>query len=258
MEKPLDFRFELPRPPGGPLVEVSPQEMEKLLLKQLEDAAAEPRQALWQLAQFYKQTRQNDKAMVRLRQLIQMLADQEDRAKCVLTMGQAMEQAGDFAAAAGCYKEALALEPMNTWTWYFINNNLGFCLISLHRFGQAEAYCRKAIETDPNRPNAYKNLGQSLVGQGQFREAAQCFVAATQVNAADGRAYQLLQDLLSEHPELEYEFEHAAVSCKKAVETAAQKVEEMKPVVHRGWRKQIILLRVRLRAMLRQLWTGSK
>lgn len=258
MEKPLDFRFELPRPPGGPLVEVSSQEMEKLLLKQLEEAADEPLQALWQLAQFYKQTQQNDKALVRLRQLIKMLNDPEDRARCVLTMGQTMEQTGNYAAAAGCYKEALSLEPMNTWTWYFINNNLGFSLNTLRRFADAEPYCRKAIETDPNRPNAYKNLGQSLAGQGQFREAAQCFVAATQMNAADGRAFQLLQDLLGDHPELEFEFEYAAVSCKKAVETAAQKVAEMKPVVHRGWKKQLILLKVRFRTLLRQLWAGSK
>src|SRR5262249_49050414 len=148
MERPLDFRFELPQPPAGPLVEVSSHEMEKLLLKQLEDAVKEPRQALWQLAQFYKQTPQTDKARVRLRQLIQILSDAEERAKCVLAMGQAMEQKGDFASAAGCYKEALALEPMNPWTWYFINNNLGFSLNTLGRFEEAEAYCRKAIQTD--------------------------------------------------------------------------------------------------------------
>jgi tetratricopeptide (TPR) repeat protein len=258
MEKPLDFRFELPQPPAGPLVEVSSHEMEKLLLKQLDDAVNGPQQALWQLAQFYKQTRQTDKALVRLRQLIQMLPEAEDRAKCVLTMGQTMEQKGDFAAAASHYKEALALEPMNTWTWYFINNNLGFSLNTLGHCADAEAYCRKAIQTDPNRPNAHRNLGQSLVGQGQFREAAQCYIAATQVNAADGRAFHLLQELLDKHPELEYEFGDVAVSCQKAVETAARKVEEMKPVVHRGWKKHFILFRVRVRAMLRHLWTGSK
>jgi tetratricopeptide (TPR) repeat protein len=258
MEKPLDFRFELPRPPAGPLVEVSSQEMERLLLKQMEDAVNEPRQALWQLAQFYKQTRQTDKALVRLRQLIQMLPDAEDRAKCVLTMGQAMEQKGDFAAAAGCYKEALALEPMNTWTWYFINNNLGFSLNTLRRYAEAEAYCRKAIQTDPNRSNAHRNLGQSLEGQGQYPDAARCYVAATQVNAADSRALHLLQELLDKHPELVFEFEDAAASCEKAVETAARKVQEMKPVVHRGWKKHLILFRVRVRAMFRRLWTGSK
>ncbi len=258
MEKPLDFRFELPQPPAGPLVEVSSLEMEKMLLNQLEDAVKEPRQALWQLAQFYKQTQQTDKALVRLRQLIQMLPDAEERAKCVLAMGQAMEQKADFASAAGFYKEALGLEPMNPWTWYFINNNLGFSLNTLGRFDDAESYCRRAIQTDPNRPNAHRNLGQALAGQGSFREAAQCFVAATQVNAADGRAFHLLQELLDDHPELVFEFDDVAASCQKAVETAARKVEEMKPIVHRGWKKHLILLRVRFRAMLRHLWTGSK
>ena len=73
METPLDFRFELPRPPGGPLLEVSSLEMEKFLLKRLDEAETDPTQALWQLAQFYKQTRQPDKALARLQQLIEWL-----------------------------------------------------------------------------------------------------------------------------------------------------------------------------------------
>jgi tetratricopeptide (TPR) repeat protein len=151
----------------------------------------------------------------------------------------------------------LALEPMHTSTWYFINNNLGFCLIALDRFAEAENYCRKAIETDPNRPNAYKNLGAALSGQGQYRDAAQCFIAATQLNAADDRAYLLLRELLREHPELEFEFETAAACCQKAVEAAARKIEQMKPAVLRGWRKHLILFRARVRALIRRLWTGS-
>jgi tetratricopeptide (TPR) repeat protein len=257
MEKPLNFRFELPRPPVGPLVEVSSQEMEKLLLKKLEEAENNPTQPLWQLALFYKQIRQNGKALSRLQELIPLLPDPEERARCVMTMGQTMEQTGNYASAAGYYKQALALEPMNTWTWYFINNNLGFSLNIMERFGEAEPYCRKAIQTDPNRPNAYKNLGLSLSGQGQYREAAQCYVAATQVNAADPRAYHLLMDLLKNHPELDYDFETAAACCRKAVETAARKVEAMKPVVHRGWKKQFILFRAKVWAMIRRLWTGS-
>jgi tetratricopeptide (TPR) repeat protein len=257
MEKPLNFRFELPRPPVGPLVEVSSQEMEKLLLRKLEESENNPTQALWQLALFYKQIRQNGNALTRLQELIPLLPDPEERAKCVLTMGQTMEQTGNYAAATGYYKQALALEPMHTWTWYFVNNNLGFSLNVMDRFAEAEPYCRKAIETDPNRPNAYKNLGLSLSGQGQYREAAQCYVAATQVNAADPRAFHLLMDLLKDHPELEYDFETAAACCRKAVETAARKVEEMKPVIHRGWKKHVILFRAKVWAMIRRLWTGS-
>lgn len=257
MEKPLDFRFELPRPPGGPLVEVSSLEMEKFLLKRLEAAGDDPVQALWQLARFYKQTGQLEKSLVRLRQLLEWLSGPEDRARCFLNMGQTMEQAHRFAIAAGYYKQALALEPMHTSTWYFVNNNLGFCLIAMDRFAEAEVYCRKAIETDPNRPNAYKNLGTALSSQGQYRDAAQCFIAATQVNAADNRAFLLLRDLLRDHPELVFEFETAAACCEKAVEAAAQKLKEMQPTVHRGWRKHLILFSAKVRALFRHLWNGS-
>jgi tetratricopeptide (TPR) repeat protein len=257
MENRLKFRFELPRPPVGPLVEVSSQEMETLLLKKLQESENNPTQPLWQLALFYKQIKQNTKALARLRELLPLLPDPEERARCVLTMGQTMEQMGDYIAAVGYYKQALALEPMHTWTWYFVNNNLGFSLNVLNRFSESEPYLRKAIETDPNRSNAYKNLGLSMAGQGHYQEAAQCYVAATQVNAADPRAFNLLTDLLKNHPELEYDFEAAAVCCRKAVETAAKKVEALKPVVHRGWKKRFILFRAKIWAMIRQLWTGS-
>jgi tetratricopeptide (TPR) repeat protein len=257
MEKPLKFRFELPRPPAGPLVEVSSEEMERLLLKKLAESENNPTQPLWQLALFYKQLRQHGKALTRLQELLPLLPEPEERARCILTMGQTTEQTGNYAAAAGYYKQALALEPMHTWTWYFVNNNLGFTLNIMERFAEAEPYCRRAIETDPNRPNAYKNLGLSLAGQGQYREAAQCYVAATQVNATDPRAFHLLMDLLKTHSELEYDFQTAATCCRKAVETAARQIEAMKPVIHRGWKKRFFLFRAKVWALIRRLWTGS-
>ena len=163
-----------------------------MLLKKLDESKADPTQALWQLAQFYKLSKQHEKALERLRQLMERLPDPEAKAECVLTMGQAMEQVGDYPAAVRYYKEALGLEPTHTFTWYFINNNLGFSLNALSQFAEGEIYCRKAIEIDPNRPNAQKNLGIALAGRGQYADAARCFVAATQANAADGRAFRLL------------------------------------------------------------------
>jgi tetratricopeptide (TPR) repeat protein len=257
MEKPLNFRFELPRPPAGPLVEVSSQEMERLLLRKLAESEGDPTAALWNLAQFYQRTGQSANALARLQELIPLLSDPEEKARVMLALGQTMEQRGQYGAAAGYYKQALALEPMHTRTWYFVNNNLGFSLNVMERFAEAEDYCRKAMATDPNRPNAYKNLGISMAGQGQYHEAAQYFVAATQVNAADPRAFHLLMDLLKDHPELEFDFGAAAACCRKAVETAARKVEEMKPVVHRGWKKHLFLFRAKMWAMLRRLWIGS-
>jgi tetratricopeptide (TPR) repeat protein len=257
MDDQLTFRFAIPRGPQGPVVELSLAETEKMLLKTLDDAKADPTQALWNLAQFYKLSKQHEKALERLRELMALLPDLEKKADCVLTMGQAMEQVGDFAAAVRYYKEALALEPTHSFTWYFINNNLGFSLNSLGQFAEGEIYCRKAIEINSQRPNGHKNLGIALAGQGRYQDAARCFVAATQANAADPRAFRLLQDLVKQHPELEFEFEGAVESCRKAVEAVARKAAEFKPVVHRGWRKHVILWRIRLKSFWKKRWSRS-
>lgn len=42
MDKRLDFQFSIPRPPEGPLVEMSPEEAEKMLLRKLEEEKADP------------------------------------------------------------------------------------------------------------------------------------------------------------------------------------------------------------------------
>ncbi len=252
MEKRLDFRFEIPAQPKGPLIEMSAAQMEKTLLKRVEDEKAQPTEALWQLARFYQHSKQIEKGLACLRQMLTHVPDPEKKAGCILAMGQMMESAQDFEGAVRYYKEALALEPVQTAPWYFINNNLGFSLNTLGQFSEGEIYCRKAIEIDPNRPNAHKNLGVTLAGQGQYREAAQCFVTATQVNAADPRALRLLQDLVKAHPELAYEFDQVAELCEKATDVAAKKATELKPVVYRGWRKRMVLLRARLRSIFQR------
>jgi tetratricopeptide (TPR) repeat protein len=222
MEKRLYFRFEIPAQPEGPLIQMSAEEMERFLLKRLEDEKAEPTDALWELARFYGDRKQHEKAIECLRKVLVRYSDLERKARCVLAMGGTIKQVEDFEAAVRYYKEALALEPLQNQTWYFINNNLGFSLNKLSRFAEGETYCRKAIEIDANRPNAYKNLGIALAGQAQYVEAAKCFVSATQVNAADARAFHLLQDLVKQHPELAFEFGEIVECCGKAVEVAGQ------------------------------------
>jgi len=126
-------------------------------------------------------------------------------------------------------------------------------LNTLGQFAEGEIYCRRAIGIDPRRPNAFKNLGIALSGQGNYRAAARAFIAATQANAADGRAFQLLEGLLKQHPELEYEFEDELECCRKAVEAVAQRAAELRPVVQKGWRKTLVLLRLRLQSALRRV-----
>jgi tetratricopeptide (TPR) repeat protein len=168
-------------------------------------------------------------------------------------MGANAEKQQDFGAAVRFYREALAMEPMRNDVWYFIHNNLGFSLNTLGHFTEGEQYCRNAIEIDPTRCNAHKNLGFALAGQRQHRKAAGCFVTAAQVNAADARSLRLLQEMLREHPELECEFQGDVECCKKVVELAAQKASELKPAVYRGWRKHLILWQAKLRSVGRKL-----
>jgi tetratricopeptide (TPR) repeat protein len=72
----------------------------------------------------------------------------------------------------------------------------------LGRYCEAEEFCRAAIEIDPDRYNAWKNLGVSLQGQGRMGDAALSYCEATDRGPEDPRAFRLLEDLLMAHPEL--------------------------------------------------------
>jgi tetratricopeptide (TPR) repeat protein len=239
MKEEIAFRFFIPKPPEGPLIEITASEAEKNLLKQLDEKPDEAKDVLWQLARLYQQTQQIEKGLACLRKVLALMPDAESKANCVLGMGQMMETANDYEAAVRYYREGLGLEPTNSGTWYFINNNLGFSLNTLSRFTEGEQYCRTALTVDPSRPNAYKNLGIALAGQGNYRGAAEAFVAATRANAADPRAMGLLRNLLKEHPELEYDFESQLSACESAVNAVAKEKEKLKPVVYRGWKKHL-------------------
>lgn len=85
--------------------------------------------------------------------------------------------------AVGFYQHALAMEPTDPFTDYFSYNHLGYSLVQLSRFAEAEERCRQAILIDPNRSNGHKDLGLALQGQGRLSEVADAFVKTTQVNA---------------------------------------------------------------------------
>ena len=119
-----------------------------------------------------------------------------------LILGQLMEQIQDYESALTFYSEAHAREAKDKTAWYLINNNLGYCLNQFERFAEAEPYCRSAIKINPDRFNAYKNLGVALEGQGRFGEAALYYHVAVRANAADPRALRHLERVVSEHPEI--------------------------------------------------------
>jgi tetratricopeptide (TPR) repeat protein len=227
MDDSLHFNFNLPAPPKSGDTLLTAADTERLLLDQLAAAKENPTSALYQLAQFYKTQGQPDKAFTLLRGLLEHVSDLEIKAQIVFTLGQTAETARDYELAVRFYREALAIEPANPFHWYFIHNNLGFSLNALGRFGEAEAYCRRAITIDSGPSNAHKNLGLALVGLERFSEAAEAFIRATQANAADPRSLAHLETLLAEHPEIDFEFANHLTACREAVRIAREEINKI-------------------------------
>jgi tetratricopeptide (TPR) repeat protein len=219
IENDWGFRFSLPARTGDSIAKLLPEEAERLLLDRLRESKDDPRDALWQLALLSCRRHKYDLALDYLRQRMALDVEPDSKAATVLAMGQTMEQAGDYESAVRYYREAFALEPAHTRTWYFINNNLGYSLNRLGKFDEGEHFCRAAIAIDSQCPNAFKNLGIALCGQGELAEGAQCFINATRADASDPRAMQLLEALLTEHPELGFAAE--LEDCRQAVRMAS-------------------------------------
>jgi Flp pilus assembly protein TadD len=126
----------------------------------------------------------------------------DEIAYAYLSLGTMCERREDWNGAVDSYSKALCSGSLRADFCYFGNNNLGYSLIQLGRFNEAEGYCLSAIEVEPNRHNAHKNLGLVRQGQERFQEAAFCFVEAYRRCPSDQRAWHLLMALLSGHSEL--------------------------------------------------------
>jgi tetratricopeptide (TPR) repeat protein len=137
-----------------------------------------------------------------LERVLALLDSPDERAGCLLQMGQVREMSRDYKAAAAEYSRSFELPRRKNETWYFLNNNLGYCLNQEHRHQLAEKHCRAAIKIDPERHNAHKNLGVALEGQGRYADAAHCFIRATELCPTDPRALGLLENLVALHREI--------------------------------------------------------
>ncbi len=131
------------------------------------------------------------------------LADQSiEKADCLLEMGLAMEQVQDYRAALKAYTRGLDLPQESEEIAYFLNNNTGYCLNQIGKHLLAEEFCRTAIEIDPVRHNAHKNLGVALEKLGRYVEAAKSFAQATRLCPADSRALGHLESMITDHGDL--------------------------------------------------------
>ena len=123
-------------------------------------------------------------------------------ASAYLARGEIAEADEEWGLALEHYGIGLSLLPKDTPTVYFLFNNAAYCLNALELYSDGESYCRRAIEIDPMRPEAYRNLAVSLRGQGNLRGSALCLVEAIKITPSDERAMQFLKQLLTDHPTL--------------------------------------------------------
>ena len=139
------------------------------------------------------------------------------RSFCFLSIGQIKENQEDIAAAVDWYRRAFRMRPGSDGTWYFLYNNLGYCLNRLGQHKEAMAYCEKAVSLNPDRHNAHKNLGVSLEGLGRYADAARSYLKAAGLCPADTRALSLLCSVIKSHPEIAVDFPELRDGTKLAV-----------------------------------------
>lgn len=178
------------------------EEAEELFLKQLEERDGTCKDTLWQLIRVYSFMKRPDDALNYLYKMMQLSDDTEENAHYFLTLGQLMEQKGDYSSAVEYYRGAFCLKPTDNDVWYWVNNNLGFCLNELKRYDEAEGYLQAAIKIDSSRYNAYKNLGLCFMGRGNYIKAVHNFCYSIELSIFDTRALGHLEQLVSNHPEL--------------------------------------------------------
>jgi tetratricopeptide (TPR) repeat protein len=133
--------------------------------------------------------------------IMDRFARQEKRAECFLLLGVECENTDDHETAAKLYRLGIEFGPTEIGTWYFLHNNLGYCLNRLGLHDEAERMCLTAIRVDPGRFNAYKNLGMARRGQGRYPEAAAQFIKAAFIYPPDLRSIGHLQEILANHRE---------------------------------------------------------
>jgi len=183
-------------------IALTADEIEQVLLQELEESGGTAKEAIWNLAVLYSESRRGLQAIECVERLRALGLTDEEQVRCQLAMGQLQEGLGDFELAARFYRAGLDLPSCPRDIQYWLNNNLGYCLTHLGRASEAVAPLEAAIALDGTHANAHKNLGLAHAQLGALALAAQCFVKATQANASDPRALKHLEDLIATHPEI--------------------------------------------------------
>ena len=91
------------------------------------------------------------------------------------------------------YEQSLKLTPNDP----VIHNNLGVCLIQLHKFQKAIQCFKKAIQINPNFEPAHSNLGNVFQELGEFQDAVSCYQKAINIKPSFAQAHYNLGNALN-------------------------------------------------------------
>jgi tetratricopeptide (TPR) repeat protein len=161
--------------------------------------------SLWERALFYERHQKWELAQAIVQIILHLVEEPEDEARCFLVMGQLAERQGECDEAVQYYAAGLALGPTAKNVVYLLHNNMGYCLSRRGEHAQAERHCQMAVALEPQKHNAWNNLGVSLEGQEDFLGAAWAYLEARKADASDERSNALMRGLLTRHPELKGE-----------------------------------------------------
>jgi len=208
------------------LFDVSPDRKKQIL--QYAERADDLMEAFYDPSVAYVKEGRYGEAIFCLKELLERSLYVHEAVWALYAMGQIMEQLSKFDQALTYYQEAATFCHRTYERFYWINNNIGYCLCMLGRYKEAERHCRLALDKDKDRANAYKNLGLALEGQNRLREAIDAYITATKINAKDVRATKNLEKLFKKHPELHEEYNESLEECKLMIECAKDEQAEIK------------------------------
>ena len=103
--------------------------------------------------------------------------ESNDSVQVLLERGLAFVQGGDYGSAMEVYNQVLEKEPRNSEALY----RLGILSYLDKDYGKAASYFERSVQSDAEKQDPWKRLGDSYEKSGRFKEAAQSYGRACQV-----------------------------------------------------------------------------
>jgi serine/threonine-protein kinase len=163
-----------------------------------------------------------DRAVQGERQPLEELAGQPDVARqppaTLHTLALALIRVRAYAAATAMLQSAQRRSPGDFW----INHDLGFCLIAQHgREREAAAYFQAALALRPQSVRVRRNLGMALSAQGRLADAEKTFRGILEVQPENAETYSSLGLVLDKQGKRD----EAVAAFRRAIELKADSME---------------------------------